>query len=103
MRLMPGTGVGKGGVEGYAAYAGIKPADVVAGMTATQTPADVGSGVVALATGKSQVNSFMVNENGLAPVACRARISPALKRKPHDRHAGTSTPARPADPRPADL
>jgi len=69
MRLMPDTGVGKGGVDGYAAYAGIKPADVIAGMTATQTPADVGKAVVALATGKSQVNSFMVSENGLAPVA----------------------------------
>ena len=69
MRLMPETGVGKGGVDGYAAYAGIQPADVIAGMTATQTPADVGRAVVALATGKSQVNSFTVSENGLAPAA----------------------------------
>jgi NAD(P)-dependent dehydrogenase (short-subunit alcohol dehydrogenase family) len=69
MRLMPETGVGKGGVDGYAAYAGIRPADVIAGMTATQTPADVGRAVVALATGKSQVNAFTVSENGLAPAA----------------------------------
>ena len=69
MRLMPETGVGKGGVDGYAAYPGIQPADFIAGMTDTQTPADVGRAVVALATGKSQVNSFTVSENGLAPAA----------------------------------
>jgi NAD(P)-dependent dehydrogenase (short-subunit alcohol dehydrogenase family) len=69
MRLMPETGVGKGGVDGYAAYSGVEPADFIKAMTETQTPADVGRAVVALATGKSQINSFTVSENGLAPAA----------------------------------
>ena len=66
IRLMPGTGVGDGGVEGYAAYSGIQPADVLAGMTDMMTPADVGRAVVALATGTSQGSSFMVSGSGLA-------------------------------------
>ena len=69
MRIMPGTGVGDGGIDGYAAYSGIQPADVLAGMTYMQTPADVGRAVVALATGKSQGSSFMVSGSGLAPAA----------------------------------
>jgi NAD(P)-dependent dehydrogenase (short-subunit alcohol dehydrogenase family) len=73
MRLMPGTGVGDGGVDGYAAYSGTRPADVLAGLTATQTPAEVGRAVVALATGESQGSAFMVSESGLAPAAEGAR------------------------------
>jgi NAD(P)-dependent dehydrogenase (short-subunit alcohol dehydrogenase family) len=69
MRIMPGTGVGDGGIDGYAAYSGIQPADVLAGMTDMQTPADVGRAVVALATGKSQGSSFEVSGSGLAPAA----------------------------------
>ncbi len=33
MRIMPDTGVGKAGVDGFAAYSGIQPADFIAGMT----------------------------------------------------------------------
>ncbi|MDL2398075.1 SDR family oxidoreductase [Rhizobium mayense] len=69
MRIMPDTGVGKAGVDGFAAYSGIKPADFIAGMTDMQTPADVGRAVVALVTGKSQVGSFAVSGSGLAPAA----------------------------------
>ena len=69
MRIMPGTGVGDGGIDGYAAYSGIQPADFLAGMTDMQTPADVGRAVVALATGKSQGSSFMVSGSGLAAAA----------------------------------
>jgi hypothetical protein len=69
MRIMPDTGVGKAGVNGFAAYSGIQPADFIAGMTDMQTPADVARAVVALATGKSQVRSFVVSGSGLAPAA----------------------------------
>ena len=69
MRIMPGTGVGKGGVDGYAAYSGIRPADFIAALTDMQTPADVGRAVVTLATGKSQGRSFTVSGSGLAPAA----------------------------------
>ncbi|MDA9498278.1 SDR family oxidoreductase [Bradyrhizobium sp. CCBAU 11357] len=69
MRIMPGTRVGKGGIDGYAGYLGIQPADVLAGMTDMQTPADVGRAVVALATGTSEGSSFMVSGSGLAPAA----------------------------------
>ena len=68
-RIMPGTGVGKAGVDGIAAYLGIKPADFLAGMTDVQTPADVGRAVVALATGQSQGSSFVVSGSGLVPAA----------------------------------
>ena len=67
MRIMPDTGVGKAGVDGFAAYSGIQPADFIAGMTDMQTPADVGRAVVALAIGKSRVGSFAVSGSGLAP------------------------------------
>jgi hypothetical protein len=69
MRLMPGTGVGDGGVDGYAAYSGTRSADILAGLTATQTPAEVGRAVVALATGESQGSAFTVSESGLASAA----------------------------------
>lgn len=69
MRIMPGTGVGNSGVDGYAAYMGIQPADFLAGMTDMQTPADVGRAVVALAAGQSQGSSFVVSGTGLAPAA----------------------------------
>ena len=42
-RIMPGTGIGDGGLDGFAAYLGIQPADVLASMTDMQTPADVGT------------------------------------------------------------
>jgi NAD(P)-dependent dehydrogenase (short-subunit alcohol dehydrogenase family) len=67
MRIIPGTGVGNSGVDGYAAYLGIPPADVLAGMTDMQAAADVGRAVVALATGQSQGSSFVVSGSGLAP------------------------------------
>ncbi|TIS55302.1 MAG: SDR family oxidoreductase [Mesorhizobium sp.] len=67
MRIMPGTGVGKAGIDGFENYAGIRPADFIAAMADMQTPADVGRAVVALATGKSQGSSFMVSGSGLAP------------------------------------
>ena len=69
MRIMPGTGVGDGGIDGYAAYLGIQPADFLAGMTDMQTPADVGRAVVALATGKPQGSCFQVSGSGLAQAA----------------------------------
>jgi NAD(P)-dependent dehydrogenase (short-subunit alcohol dehydrogenase family) len=69
MRIMPETGVGKAGVDSFAAYLGIHPADFLASMTDMQTPADVGRAVVALATGKSQGSSFAVSGSGLAPAA----------------------------------
>jgi NAD(P)-dependent dehydrogenase (short-subunit alcohol dehydrogenase family) len=69
MRIMPGTGVGDGGIDGYAAYSGTRPADILAGLTATQTPAEVSRAVIELATGQSQGSTFMVSESGLAPAA----------------------------------
>ena len=69
MRIMPGTGVGDGGIDGYAAYLGIQPADFLAGMADMQTPADVGRAVVALATGKPQGSCFQVSGSGLAQAA----------------------------------
>jgi NAD(P)-dependent dehydrogenase (short-subunit alcohol dehydrogenase family) len=68
-RIMPGTGVGKAGVDGISSYLGIRPADFLAGMTDMQTPADVGRAVVALATAQSQGSSFVVSGSGLAPAA----------------------------------
>ncbi len=68
-RIMPGTGVGDAGLDGFAAYLGIRPADMLAGMTDLQTPADVGRAVVALATGKSEGSSFTVSGSGLAAAA----------------------------------
>ncbi len=65
-RIMPGTGVGEAGIDGYAAYTGIQPADFLAGMTDMHTPADVAQAVVELATGKSEGSSFVVNGSGLA-------------------------------------
>jgi NAD(P)-dependent dehydrogenase (short-subunit alcohol dehydrogenase family) len=69
IRIMAEGGVGKAGIDGYEAYSGIQPADLLAGMTDMQTPADVGRAVVALATGKSQGSSFAVSGSGLAPAA----------------------------------
>ncbi|MGX9142316.1 SDR family NAD(P)-dependent oxidoreductase [Mesorhizobium sp. 128a] len=68
-RIMPGTGIGDAGLDGFAAYLGIQPADVLASMTDLQTPADVGRAVVALATGKSEGCSFTVSGSGLAAAA----------------------------------
>jgi NAD(P)-dependent dehydrogenase (short-subunit alcohol dehydrogenase family) len=68
-RIMPGTGIGDAGLDGFAAYLGIQPADVLASMTDMQTPADVGRAVVALATGKSEGSSFTVSGSGLAAAA----------------------------------
>ncbi|SDR60711.1 NAD(P)-dependent dehydrogenase, short-chain alcohol dehydrogenase family [Rhizobiales bacterium GAS113] len=68
-RIMPGTGVGEAGIDGYATYSGIQPADFLAGMADMQTPADVGRAVVALATGQLQGSSFVVSGSGLAPAA----------------------------------
>ena len=69
MRIMPGTGVGDAGLDSFAAYSGIRPADFIAGMTDMQTPADVGRAVVALAAGTLQGSSFMVSGSGLAAAA----------------------------------
>jgi NAD(P)-dependent dehydrogenase (short-subunit alcohol dehydrogenase family) len=69
MLIMPGTGVGDHGIEGFVAYTGMKAADLLAGMTDKQTPADVGRAVIALATGKSEGSSFRVSGSGLAPAA----------------------------------
>jgi NAD(P)-dependent dehydrogenase (short-subunit alcohol dehydrogenase family) len=69
MRIMVEGGVGKAGIDGYVAYSGVQPADLLAGMTDMQTPADVGRAVVALATGQSQGSSFMVSGSGLAEAA----------------------------------
>jgi len=66
-RIMPGTGVGEAGLDSYAAYTGIQPADFLAGMTDMHTPADVGRAVIALATGKPEGSSFMMSGSGLAP------------------------------------
>jgi NAD(P)-dependent dehydrogenase (short-subunit alcohol dehydrogenase family) len=66
-RIMPGTGVGEAGLDGYAAYTGIQPADFLASMTDMHTPADVAQAVIALATGKSEGSSFVMSGSGLAP------------------------------------
>jgi NAD(P)-dependent dehydrogenase (short-subunit alcohol dehydrogenase family) len=68
-RIMPGTGVGEAGMDGYAAYTGIQPADFLAGMTDMHTPADVAQAVVELATGTSEGSSFTVTGSGLAQAA----------------------------------
>ncbi|MEO8686124.1 MAG: SDR family oxidoreductase [Devosia sp.] len=68
-RIMPGTGIGDAGLDGFAAYLGIQPADVLASMTDMQTPADVGRAVVELATGNPQGSSFVVSGSGLAAAA----------------------------------
>jgi hypothetical protein len=69
MRIMAETRVGKAGIDGFAAYAGIQPADVMARMPPAQSPADVARAVMALATGQSQGGAFTVDESGLAPAA----------------------------------
>jgi NAD(P)-dependent dehydrogenase (short-subunit alcohol dehydrogenase family) len=68
-RIMPGTGVGEAGLDGYAAYAGIQPADLLASMTDMHTPADVGRAVIALAAGKPEGSSFVMSGSALAPAA----------------------------------
>ena len=68
-RIMPETGVGKAGIAGISAYLGIPAADLLAGMTDAQTPADVGQAVVALAMGQSPGISFVVSGSGLAAAA----------------------------------
>ena len=68
-RIMPETGVGKAGIASISAYLGVPAADLMAGMTDAQTPADVGRAVVALAVGQSQGVSFVVSGNGLAAAA----------------------------------
>lgn len=68
-RIMPGTGVGDRGIDGIAAYMGIRPADFLASMTDMQTPADVGRAVVQLATGRAQGSAFTVSGSGLAAAA----------------------------------
>ncbi|RVA29315.1 SDR family NAD(P)-dependent oxidoreductase [Mesorhizobium sp. M7D.F.Ca.US.004.03.1.1] len=69
MRIMAGTGVGQGGIEGISAYLGISPSDFLASMTDVQTPADVGRAVVTLAGGKLSGVSFAVSGSGLAAAA----------------------------------
>ena len=69
MRIMAGTGVGQGGIDGISAYLGISPSDFLASMTDVQTPADVGRAVVALADGKLSGVSFAVSGSGLAAAA----------------------------------
>jgi NAD(P)-dependent dehydrogenase (short-subunit alcohol dehydrogenase family) len=68
-RIMPGTGVGDRGIDGIAAYMGIRPADFLASMTDMQTPADVGRAVVQLAIGRAQGSAFTVSGSGLAAAA----------------------------------
>lgn len=68
-RIMPGTGIGDAGLDGFAAYLGIQPADVLASMTDMQTPADVARAVVELATGQSKGSSFAISGSGLAAAA----------------------------------
>ncbi|MBZ9731903.1 SDR family NAD(P)-dependent oxidoreductase [Mesorhizobium sp. CA18] len=68
-RIMPDTGVGDRGIEGIAAYMGIRPADFLASMSDMQTPADVGQAVIQLSTGKPQGSSFTVSGSGLAAAA----------------------------------
>ena len=68
-RIMPGTGIGDAGLDGFAAYLGIQPAEILASMTDMQTPADVGRAVVALATGEAEGSSFTVSGSGLAAAA----------------------------------
>jgi NAD(P)-dependent dehydrogenase (short-subunit alcohol dehydrogenase family) len=68
-RIMPETGVGKAGIASISAYLGVPAADLMAGMTDAQTPADVGRAVVALAVGQSQGVSFVVSGSGLAAAA----------------------------------
>jgi NAD(P)-dependent dehydrogenase (short-subunit alcohol dehydrogenase family) len=69
MRIMAGTGVGQGGIDGISAYLGISPADFLASMTDVQTPADVGRAVVTLAGGRLQGVAFTVSGSGLAAAA----------------------------------
>ncbi|MEO8530358.1 MAG: SDR family oxidoreductase [Deltaproteobacteria bacterium] len=69
MLIMPGTGVGDGGIQGYVAYTGLKAADFLANMPERMTPEDVGQAVVALATGQPQGSAFKVAGNGLAQAA----------------------------------
>jgi NAD(P)-dependent dehydrogenase (short-subunit alcohol dehydrogenase family) len=69
MRIMAETRVGKSGIDGFAAYAGIRPADVIARMPTAQSPADVARAVIALATQQPQGAAFTVSEGGLAPAA----------------------------------
>ena len=108
MRIMPGTGVGDGGIDGYAAYSGIQPADFLAGMTDMQTPAEVGRAVVALATGKSQGSCLHgERERTGAGRLRRAECKPnSALEAPYDRRSWPPRaigPARPADPRSAGL
>lgn len=69
MLIMPGTGVGDGGIEGFVAYTGMTAADLLAGMTDKQTPADVAQAVIELATSDRSGSCFSVSGSGLAPAA----------------------------------
>ncbi|HEV7346003.1 MAG TPA: SDR family oxidoreductase [Devosia sp.] len=66
MGIMPGTGVGDGGIEGFVAYTGAKADDLLASMTHKQTPADVARAVVELATAVPDGCYFSVSGAGLA-------------------------------------
>jgi hypothetical protein len=69
MLIMPGTGVGDGGIQGYVAYTGFKAADFLANMPERMTPDDVGKAVVELASGQPNGSAFKVAGNGLAQAA----------------------------------
>ena len=67
-RIMADCGVGKAGVDGFAAYLGIPPEAVLAGMTDLHTREDVARAVVELATAKPEGTAFQVSAAGLAPL-----------------------------------
>lgn len=64
--IMPGTGVGDRGIDGFVAYTGMKAEDLLANMADKQTPDDVAQAVIALATANPTGNCFSVSGSGLA-------------------------------------
>lgn len=68
LRIMAGTGVGDGGIQGYVDYTGMTAADLLSSMEDSQTPADVAEAVLQLATDNLAGTSFSVSGRGLAPI-----------------------------------
>jgi NAD(P)-dependent dehydrogenase (short-subunit alcohol dehydrogenase family) len=69
-RIMPETDLGKHAVTGYSQYLGIPESEFIQGMTSPQTPSDVATAVMELATNpdRSKGNLFVVSGNGIEPV-----------------------------------
>jgi NAD(P)-dependent dehydrogenase (short-subunit alcohol dehydrogenase family) len=69
MRIMAETELGQAAVEGYAQYLGIRGDDFLKGMQGRQSPKQVASAVLSLATGSEIGSAFTVSADGISPVS----------------------------------